>query len=402
MIGTYPIALPIHGGQKRNSAIFNEYKKIFKKVKYFSISFSNPIYLKHKTKDLILYHLNNPNLTKILHDSSYLGDLVCGLSIFENEYIRKKLTKYILKFKPDIIQLEQVFPYFGLKQLLEKLNLNVKIIYSSQNIEHSRNFEILINTGMELEKAKFYENLILEKERELCRDAELCIAVSKEDASQLNTWKSKKCLVANNGIQERKVSRILLTLKKINLKKLNIKKFALFVASDNPPNLNGLENNLGWGMGFLNQNYSVVIAGGIGDSIQNYIKNNLFELNVCTFENRVQILGNLSEKKLAVLLNLSEVILLPVSYGGGTNLKTAEALLSNKKIVATQYAFRGFEEYKNISGIYFADTKKDFIQSLLKALNDPPLLRKKEEMQKVKGVLWKHCLENLKKEVCKL
>jgi hypothetical protein len=54
------------------------------------------------------------------------------------------------------------------------------------------------------------------------------------------------------------------------------------------------------------------------------------------------------------------VILLPIAYGGGTNLKTAEALVSGRPVVASIESFRGYEDYIKSPLVKIAETNLDF------------------------------------------
>jgi hypothetical protein len=52
-----------------------------------------------------------------------------------------------------------------------------------------------------------------------------------------------------------------------------------------------------------------------------------------------------SEKTLSALIEEASCVLLPMTSGGGSNLKTAEAMLAGKRVVATPIALRGFDEF---------------------------------------------------------
>ena len=404
LIGTYPISNPIHGGQIRVGAIYNEYNKIFKEVIYTSVYLENPSYTTNSKFDFKLKDLSQKQ-KDILNDSYYLGDVVCGYSFIENKYIRERFKKIILDFKPDIIQVEQVFIYFGLKEFLKNINFNPLIVNSSQNIEYELKSEILLNTKINPEVAEKYKKLILEKEIELTKDSDLTIAVSEQDKDQFIKWGGKNIIIASNGINNKNFSNKVKLKWELFYKNKNINKFALFVGSAHPPNLYGLENMVGWGMGFLKYNQCITIAGSIGDYIKSYLRvkeRNEFDLQAATFENRVINLCTVKEEELAALISLSEIIILPIDHGGGSNLKTAEAILSNKKIVATNHSFRGFENFKNLSGIYFADTKEDFITAIKKAFNDKPLERTKNEKELTLNVLWENNLSQLINTISKI
>ena len=56
-------------------------------------------------------------------------------------------------------------------------------------------------------------------------------------------------------------------------------------------------------------------------------------------------------------------MLLPITYGGGSNLKTAEALLTGHPIIATAKAFRGCEVFTDMPGMIIAGNRRGILRS---------------------------------------
>ena len=74
----------------------------------------------------------------------------------------------------------------------------------------------------------------------------------------------------------------------------------------------------------------------------------------------VRNFGTVQEETLTSLLYHAKAICLPITEGGGTNLKTAEALMWLKPVVAMRHALRGFEEGAEMDGVYVADHVHEF------------------------------------------
>ena len=74
----------------------------------------------------------------------------------------------------------------------------------------------------------------------------------------------------------------------------------------------------------------------------------------------IQTIPTLDDAGLHGLLYHAKVIFLPITAGGGTNLKTAEAFLTLKPVVAMRPALRGYQEAEDLSGVYVADTPNQF------------------------------------------
>jgi hypothetical protein len=63
--------------------------------------------------------------------------------------------------------------------------------------------------------------------------------------------------------------------------------------------------------------------------------------------------------------------LLPITQGEGSNLKTAEALLSGKPIVATSHSFRGYEEFQYLPHITIADDPREVKAAIWRNMRRP-------------------------------
>jgi len=92
-------------------------------------------------------------------------------------------------------------------------------------------------------------------------------------------------------------------------------------------------------------------------------------------------------------------MLLPITEGGGSNLKTAEAILANKKVVTTSHALRSFEWFKDFPNVWVADTKQKFQDSITKAIKTPFVERTAAQKKQTQKVKWESCLADLIKEV---
>jgi hypothetical protein len=88
---------------------------------------------------------------------------------------------------------------------------------------------------------------------------------------------------------------------------------------------------------------------------------------------RVHFFPNLNDLELAAIKQMAHGALLPVSSGGGSNIKTAEALVNGGWIVATDAAFRGYEEFAAEPGVLLAKTSAEFKRLMRDALLAEPL-----------------------------
>jgi hypothetical protein len=395
IISNYPIKRPLHGGQKRVAAMVQEYKKVFSQVRFVAV-FVREHYPVYDRGDI---YLTGKWAQQIQHNH-LTSDIELGKDMVESPRVRKQLEKLLLSFKPDVIQVEQVFPYIGIKQILEDLDLHPKIVYSSQNAEAPMRKEIMELGGADPRETTKAVSAIDEIETYLARNADLVTTVSKNDSEYLLSMGAKRCVMAANGISASKAPKQARDYWERFFQKRLVTHTALFVGSGHLPNMAGIKKMIGFRVGFVPTNARIIIAGGAGPNIKASF--NPDDMLAVPFWRRVVNAGILSQDSLDGLLAKADVILLPIVDGGGSNLKTAEAILSGKRIVATSFAFRGYEEFLTLPNIWIADTPKGFQEAIVAAFKTPLVARTKAQAAFAKRVQWSFSLKNMVEEVAKL
>lgn len=390
VIGTYPIVNPQHGGQKRLDAICKEYANGGLDVRYVAV-FYKPFYKEYGKYDIALPAHNSEKI----NSSPFTGDIVCGNAIYEDAKVKKRMSRTLLDFRPDVIHVEQVFPYLGLKRLLKELKITPKIVFGSQNIEYSMKEEMLTSLGYGEDFITDKTKIIYDVEKELSEHADLVAAVSANDLKTHIKLGAKKTVLAANGIYKTAAKPEDVAYWRQLFKEQGTKKIILFVGSAHPPNWIGFQDTVGKGLGFLGRDTRIVFAGSISEYVENELSKVKYDIGAATLSKRAYFAGRLSEDRLVGLLKVADVILLPITEGGGSNLKTAEAIVSDKKVVATKYAFRGFENLKHLPNIYTASNSKDFRDAIVNALASETVQRTPSDQELEKQVLWQNCLKDL-------
>jgi glycosyltransferase involved in cell wall biosynthesis len=105
--------------------------------------------------------------------------------------------------------------------------------------------------------------------------------------------------------------------------------------------------------------------------------------------------GVVGEERLQRYIRETDVVVLPIRSGGGSNLKTAEALYARKKIVATSFSFRGFEAFRHFPGVHVADNPDSFERAMLKAVQDSEVNYSWQQRKQLERLLWTNCLRPL-------
>lgn len=393
IFGTYPIKNPQHGGQKRTSAIFGEYKKAFGAVRYCGI-FYRGFYKDYAADDIPVGH----HSAALIRQSPLTGDIVCGEATYNDPAVRKKVSRLLTSFRPDVIHIEQPFTYLGLKPLLKELGLTPKIIFGSQNIEAPMKQEMLegIIDGKEVKKIV---KKIADLEADLSKKCDLLVACTESDMKTHSAMGAHNTVLAQNGIDKTHATPQAKAHWQHIFASQGVQKTVLFVGSAHPPNWTGFLQMVGKGLGFLPRDTRIVIAGSICDYFDRTVTSSTLEVQDATFWLRALSAGRLSEDRLSALIELADVIILPITEGGGSNLKTAEAILADKKVVATNHALRSFEWFRSFPNVWVADDLPEFHRAILKALDTPHRNRTDQEKQLAKKVRWEKCLEALVEKV---
>lgn len=387
VIASYPITKPLHGGQKRAKAIVEFYKSIYRDVKFISI-YHEASYPDHSPGDI---PLGQKEYLRAIDEAPHMIELKVGESIDKDAHVRSFFAKALRQYNPDIISIEQPYLYAGLSTLLKELSMWPKIVYSSQNIEYKMKETIYGNQN--ISGIRDVIDATKELEEKFSREADLVIAVSKEDAEWHRLAGAKSVVVAPNGIEKAAASKNSIKYWSDFKKQNKCDKIISFVGSGHPPNYTGFIDMLGADSGFLPKGTKIIMAGGVSEYFKityKYGKNIKKHQN---FWKNIIPVGFLEEDILAGLVSSSDLIVLPITSGGGSNLKTAEAILSGKKIVSTDYALRGFEEYLSLPNIYIANDKDAFTATIIKALKSEYIDRSKEEITLANQVTWDTCLK---------
>lgn len=387
IFGTYPIARPQHGGQLRVSAIVDQYKESGHRVKYVGI-YDKTFYEDYGSNDILLV----PQQSQVVLDG-YISDIRAGKETWDNNSVRAKIIAAIHDFQPNVIQIEQAFPYLGIKKIIENTGWKGVLIYSSHNVEYELKDSILA-TDKRIDNAIRQQTVdaIKQLEQELLQAADFTIVCTDADKKKYKKIAPETSyILAPNGISARKViiDKVHTLAKSYETKGVN--KVIVYVGSAHPPNLTGFEDMIGYGTAFLPGNSKLVIIGGVSDLLWGALQQQPNYMQVA-FEKRVEFLGKVSDDELAAYLSLADTIVLPITEGGGSNLKTAEAILSGAKIVATSHAFRSYERYEKLPGFWFANTQEEFREAICSALDSPAINRNEADRKLASGVEWKNTL----------
>lgn len=331
----YPLS-EIFGGQIRSRQMFNFYAKIGDVSGAFLDSKYGADTNQTFTKKHNLFLID----TKIKNQTGFHGGQhLVPKFIYDDKSIWDNLIKHIKNFNPDIIVFEELWltGLLNYPKFKEILN-NKKIIYDSHNLEHEMVYKLTNNQE--------YRNINLELEASIAKNADLIIACSKQEFEFFSKHKKPDAdvVLIENGafLYKPKEHTTLVT------DQLNHGLFFTFISSAHTPNVDSLNELPTLLPLFIPENSKLLICGSIAH--QFYQKLNGMPSKKI-WHSKVHYLSDLTRDEVMSIYELSRVIILPIIYGDGTNIKTAEALLSKCHIIATKKAFRGYEKFENCEGV---------------------------------------------------
>jgi glycosyltransferase involved in cell wall biosynthesis len=349
----YPTLYPIHGGQIRAHHIARALEAAGHEIIRlpFFCTGHHPEQRELPIIDLS-YAIEQRRYPQI-HD---IADLtLCGIIATDDDYFAA-FAEAMDEARPDIVMLEEPWMWPAVKRWLNGRANPPPVVFNSYNVEAHAKAGILADRDDAEAGAVVAEIEALE--RDLVQHAAAVTATTEGDAQIFRAWTDRPIAVARNGTAAR-VSAQLRGVLPAPLKPAQ--PYLLFVGSGHPPNAAGFLSMVMPALPRLRSNERIVLAGGVC----NLVSLKLAEHGPnALVRDRAVFLGQVSGQALECLITNASGMLLPITYGGGSNLKTAEALSSGLPIVGTSIAFRGFEEYQDLPQVRIADTPEAFAQAV--------------------------------------
>jgi hypothetical protein len=353
MLGPWAIGHPRHGGRIRAATIAAAYRASGHDVLFMGIYDPTNVPLEDTTPDDVAI---DQLATDYIARSGGCWEISLWDAFAEVPELFARFEDAVRRFRPDAIQLEEQYLWPVVRALRARGRLSgAAIIHSSYNFETEYQQDLAAVCGKENRELL---RKVASQEEEIARESDLVAAVSDHDADCFRRIGAKRVIVVRNGGRRPEV----FTAATVGLDGyLGDTPFALFVSSAHPPNARGLLD-LARGLesplpGLL------AVCGGVGALLEPYRRN-------YPLIRDARMLGIVDPAILDALLLRASVILLPKTRGGGSNLKTSEALLTNRPIVGTTQAFVGFEPWAGMPGVTVEDDPAMFWRHVARHLTE--------------------------------
>lgn len=373
VVSPYPIVRPLHGGQKRVQALVERYSELAD-VHIVAV-YQKDAFDEAADNDIMI---ETPEIYSEIEQSAHRTEVILAEALQRDTAVKDAFVAQLRAYRPTIIHVEQ--PYFmkAVTEILAELGLHPLIIFGSQNVEWKMKEQIYTDKLEATELKKFIDSIRI-IEREALQLADVTYAVSGDDARQLKELCHSRVFVVANGASVPAVNAS--EGRWSDYKRQNqLRHILAFIGSAHPPNVTGYKQLI---QGLkLDDTTRVVVAGSVSKLIDEETDG-------------IVVAGIVSDDELNNLLSTADSILLPIVSGGGSNLKTAEAILSGKKVIATEFAFRGFEKLQSLPTVYIASNQSEFQAQIEAASEVGTVTLSKREKRLASKVTWGYSLRSL-------
>ena len=288
----------------------------------------------------------------------------------------------VREYRPDLLQFEEIALWPVVRRLKREGYLEgVTIVHSSYNFETiAWRHRSVVAGDVTPETIRD----IAQIERDIASEVDLVVTVSDGDAQEFVKLNALKVCVAPNGVASAQRSN----MGSVSSYLPASAPYALFVSSAHPPNARGIVDFAAGASGHPLRHGEIMVCGKVGTLMEAAPQFG----KATKILGRCRFLGWVDDVALNALYRNARVVILPKMYSGGSNLKTAEAIVSGRPIVATKLAFEGFEQWIDLHGVAIADDPDEFWR-----LVDSYLMNEHVEQPRlqetVEGLLWKNCLK---------
>jgi FkbM family methyltransferase len=387
----YPLKSPRHGGQLRCAAIRERYREAGFAVETIAVMREDAYRTEREANDIALPTSLpgwKPHLARFI-------DLHTGECLARDDTAFAAFAALLERQRPDVVQLEQPWLYPAVRRWLAQRPDTAQsplVVYSSQNIEWKLKRDE--SSASASDAAAAGEVARVEAcERALAQAADLIVACTDAELGELRELagndRTHAFVTAANAIAPFTADPARTAAMR---QRLGLDRYPLFVGSAHPPNVDGFWQMLAPSLAFLRPDEKIVVAGSVGHILRQH---RTYAAWPGINESRLALLGEIEHADLVGLIGGAAAILLPITTGGGSNLKTAEAIYSGKPVLATPHALRGYGDASHWPTVTVAADADTFRRSLRDLLDRPSAPPPAEHAHLREEVTWQRALAPL-------
>ena len=389
LLSVYPLQRPLNGGQVRLAEIASQYRDAGWRVHSIAV-YDDELY---GAKDVGPDDIPFPAASAYrLHRGRNIPltiDFLAGRFAASDDggfpQIRERIRDRI-----DVIHMEQPWLLPLAERLLRDSRhcAGAATIYGSQNIEAPLKKAMLARAQIECDDELMRE--IEAVEERAVRECDLVLAVTYKDMAVLESMGARKILLAPNGVRPWNATQERLQYWKARLPSAP---WLLYIGSAYAPNLTGFLDCVGDSLACIPEGSQLVVAGAVSAPLHEALtRPHVRDINLP----RLTVLSTLSDEDLAAVKTLAHAFLSPITIGGGSNLKMAEALYARKPVICTTTSLRGFEEFAAFPDVVVANHREEFHAAITRTLTHPASSAgQARHAMLYEQLAWKNCLSGL-------
>ncbi|MGC1303135.1 MAG: glycosyltransferase [Caulobacteraceae bacterium] len=382
-LSTYPIRARRYGGQRRIAAFADFYQTLGATLHYAAAHIPTPGHPQPVGPDDFAIRAPHPRWDGV----PFVGDIAAGEAAAEQPQAYQHFRRLIERIEPDLIQLDHPFMWPVVERARrDGLLGGVPLLYSSHNWEGPLKAQML-RAHLDAREAAEIGARIEAMEIAVVQSASAIVAVSDAEAQTYrDLHPGVSVFVVLNGVDRPPAG---ISTNPAIIAPFQGRRYFYFVGSAYPPNSLGFGRLvLEKGLFFHPPTPFIALCGG---AAQEVLKAPSYRRFQEAHEARIRVFPNPSDADLWTLKMHAHAALLPIEFGGGSNLKTAEALATENWIVGTSTAFRGFEAFENVAGVIKADEPAAFRKAMAEVMHHPRLDLSEAERSKRAAVYWDRC-----------
>lgn len=292
-----------------------------------------------------------------------------GLALQANKTVTS-LAEAACEMDGPVLWLEQCYVWSALRPLLGRRR-RVPLVYSSYNVESQMKSAILARGDRAV---RDYLPRLIEDEHDLARQADVVIACSEGDADYWESAGARRVVLIPNAADQPSPTVDAATVQRLEQRlalRFGRELVVGFISSDHEPNWPGVRDLLLPAMERLHSRMPSARLVMMGSVCRRMTSTDVPWL---------RMLPSVDDADKDTVLQLADLVVLPITAGGGTNLKTAEALLTTQPIVGAPVAFRGYEPSLSMHHVRTASDAIAFSEQMAELLrsssrNMSPLVR---------------------------
>ena len=362
VLAPFPLSLPRHGGQVRVASMLRAGEMVGWQM--FPVGVFHAAFFPKEEWGADDIVVEDSALQKLALDDMAFADLHVARWTAADEGAKEKLRVLLRRIAPDIIQVEHPWTWLLLREVLPADN-KIRIVYSSHNLEWAARKPLLKLSLQNASSEAMLEATRLLEER-FARTADLVISISDVEGEEIARSSGRRVVhmpAVSDMSQDAPVSpRFAKEARSLSCR------YAALMGSAYWPNVEGFFSLFPEGLGFLPRGEQLWIGGTLSKALREDDRFKIFEsIN----ESRSRILGYIDDSEKSGFLGSAECVIVPVQIGAGSKLKTVDAIVSGRPVVATSHAIEGYGAAVRPAignGLYIADTPKEFRSYIRQAM----------------------------------